>query len=76
MPHTDGPLYFPFVNALSMISPCIFKFYKNYNDYKELKESAAILCEPCCLTCFTEAAYDDYLHCILDLDIEYVYLHL
>lgn len=76
MPHTDGPLYYPFVNAISLGSPCIFKFFKDFQSYQEKIEAASILCEPLCLTCFTEEAYNDYLHCIEDNAIDYIYLFL
>jgi hypothetical protein len=35
MPHTDGPLYFPYVTIMSLNSHCMFKFYENYQQYKD-----------------------------------------
>ena len=34
MPHTDGPLYFPFVAIVSLGSHCLFNFFKDYQYYK------------------------------------------
>jgi len=37
MPHTDGPLYYPWVNSVSLGSSCVFEFYENMADYRDHK---------------------------------------
>jgi len=33
MPHTDGPLYYPFVCDISLLSDCLFKFFPDIESY-------------------------------------------
>ena len=77
MPHTDGPLYHPYVVILSMNSHCVFKFYKDYSNYKNEDPLCKLLIEPRSLLIFCGAAYHEYLHFIEDqkediVDIVYV----
>lgn len=76
MPHTDGPLYHPFVCILSLGSPVLFKIYNNFNDHRDEKERAVLLIEPNSLFIFTEEYYHDCLHCISDCSIETIRITL
>ena len=66
MPHTDGPLYYPFVVILSLESSCIFSFFKGYSDFKEGTASCSLFVEPRSLLIFSEDAYHSFLHSIGD----------
>lgn len=58
MPHTDGPLYYGFVNIFSMGSGCIFRFVNQGN------ELVRLYVEPMSLLIFCNEAYSSHLHCI------------
>ena len=72
MPHTDGPLYHPFVCILSLGSSTGFKFFEDYAKYKEDDELAHLLIEPRSLFIFTHDAYGKFLHCIEDKKLDIV----
>ncbi|KAL4431857.1 hypothetical protein ABPG74_012669 [Tetrahymena malaccensis] len=76
MPHTDGPLYFPWVNSISLGSDCIFKFYKDMQSYRDGVEQARVLLEKRSLVIFTDEAYKEYLHTIDDLTSDIVLLFI
>ncbi|EAR83837.1 2OG-Fe(II) oxygenase family oxidoreductase (macronuclear) [Tetrahymena thermophila SB210] len=76
MPHTDGPLYFPWVNSISLGSDCIFKFYKDMQSYRDGVEQARVLLEKRSLVIFTDEAYKEYLHTIDDLTSDIVLLQI
>lgn len=66
MPHTDGPLYYPYVMILSLGSYCSFNFYEDYAKYKNEEPVGKLLIEPRSLLIFTEDCYSKLLHCIED----------
>ncbi|KAL4469175.1 hypothetical protein ABPG72_008915 [Tetrahymena utriculariae] len=76
MPHTDGPLYFPWVNSISLGSDCIFKFYKDMQSYRDGIEQARVLLEKRSLIIFTDEVYKEYLHTIDDLTSDIVLLFI
>jgi len=74
MPHTDGPLYYPFVIILSLGSHCCFNFYKDYVQYKLEEPLSKLLIEPRSLLIFTEECYEKYLHSIEDRTSDYIFM--
>ena len=72
MPHTDGPLYHPYVTVISIGSPVLFKIFKSMNDYKADSELANMLIEPNSLYIFTDEYYKEYLHAIKDHKVDTV----
>ena len=66
MPHTDGPLYHPYVTVISLGSPILFKIYKDMNSYSQEDETANIIVEDGSLLVFTGSFYHDCLHAIFD----------
>lgn len=66
MPHTDGPLYHPYVVILSLGSHACFEFFKDYTNYKAENYAAKLLVEPRSLLIFEKEAYTKYLHAIHD----------
>lgn len=66
MPHTDGPLYYPYVMILSLGSHCSFNFYEDYSKYKNEEAFAKLFIEPRSLLIFTDECYSKILHCIED----------
>lgn len=73
MPHTDGPLYYPYVIILSLGSHCCFNFYKDFAQYKLEEPFSRMLIEPRSLLIFTGECYEKYLHCIEDRKNDYVF---
>lgn len=76
MPHTDGPLYHPYVTVLSLGCPVIFKLYKDWEAVKSEKQAASILIEPESMFIFTDDFYKEYLHAIDDIKEETVKIEL
>lgn len=74
MPHTDGPLYYPYVIILSLGSHCVFEFYKDYAGYKSEESVGKLLIEPRSLLIFTGECYSEYLHCIQDRKVDDVWV--
>jgi len=72
MPHTDGPLYHPYVVILSLGSHTCFEFYKDYPSYKEEDILTKLLIEPRSLLIFKDDAYDKFLHSIADRDVDFI----
>lgn len=72
MPHTDGPLYHPYVTVVSLGSPIIFKIFENFDKFKQEEEMASIIVEGGSLLVFCDEYYNDFLHCIQDHKIESV----
>jgi len=72
MPHTDGPLYHPYVVILSLGSHAAFEFFKDYAAFKEECPLAKVLVEPRSLLIFKDDAYSKYLHAILEKGTDYV----
>ena len=72
MPHTDGPLYYPYVVILSLASHACFEFYKDYASYKEENDLAKLLIEPRSLLIFKDDAYVKFLHSISDQEIDFI----
>lgn len=72
MPHTDGPLYHPYVCILSMGSHATFEFFKDYAAFKEENSLGRLIVEPRSLLIFTDDAYEKYLHSIQDKDIDFI----
>jgi alkylated DNA repair protein alkB family protein 6 len=70
MPHTDGPLYHPYVTVISIGNPILFKIFKDMNAYAEEDELANIIVESGSLLIFTGSYYHDCLHAILDNAVE------
>ena len=66
MPHTDGPLYHPYVTVISIGNPILFKIYKDIDHYAEEAESSSIIVESGSLLIFTSTFYNEYLHAIQD----------
>ena len=66
MPHTDGPLYHPYVVILSLGSHACFEFFKDYANYKAEQNVAKLLVEPRSLLIFEKEAYTKFLHSIHD----------
>lgn len=64
MPHTDGPLYHPYVTVVSIGNPILFKIYKDMEKFTADDEAASIIVESGSLLIFTSAYYHDYLHAI------------
>lgn len=44
MPHTDGPLYYPFAVILSLESSCVFCFYKEYSNFLRRQRMLQLVC--------------------------------
>lgn len=74
MPHTDGPLYHPFVTVVSLGSPIIFRIYQNYEGYHQENEISNILIEDRSLFIFTDDYYQKFLHCIRESEYEVINL--
>jgi len=74
MPHTDGPLYYPYVVILSLGSTACFEFYQDYSAYKEEISLSKILVEPRSLLIFEEDAYTKFLHSISDREVDFIEL--
>ena len=72
MPHTDGPVYHPYVVILSLGSHTCFEYYQDYPAYKAEISLAKLLIEPRSLLIFTEDAYSKYLHTIQDVTFDFV----
>lgn len=72
MPHTDGPLYHPYVVILSLGSQTVFEFFKDYAAYKEENTLAKLLVEPRSLLIFSDDAYSKYMHAILEKEKDFV----
>ena len=70
MPHTDGPLYHPYVCIISLGSPILFKFYENNQKHSEDNFLHSLLIEPGSLLVFEQDLYTEYLHSILDQEQE------
>lgn len=70
MPHTDGPLYHPYVTVVSLGSSVLFKIFENFEKYKSEEELANIMIEGGSLLVFCDEFYHDYLHCIQDCKID------
>jgi alkylated DNA repair protein alkB family protein 6 len=70
MPHTDGPLYHPYVTVVSLGSPILFKIYTDMNAYAAEEEKANVLVESGSLLVFTGSFYHNCLHSILENVIE------
>ena len=66
MPHSDGPLYHPYVCIISLHSSCLFSFFANYEEYKNGKYLCKLFVEPRSLLIFTDSCYSEYLHTIND----------
>jgi alkylated DNA repair protein alkB homolog 6 len=45
MPHTDGPLYHPYVTVISLGSPVLFKIYKDMTEYSLDADTANVIVE-------------------------------
>ena len=76
MPHTDGPLYYPYVIILSLGSHCCFNFYKDFAQYKLEEPFTKMLIEPRSVLIFTGECYEKYLHCIEDRKSDYIFFKL
>lgn len=74
MPHTDGPLYYPYVMILSLGSHCVFNFYEDYSNYKSEEPLAKLLIEPRSLLIFKDQCYSKYLHCIEDKTTDLIWI--
>lgn len=72
MPHTDGPLYHPYVTVVSLGSSVLFKIFKDFDKYKEDEEMANVLVEGGSLLVFCDEYYHDCLHCIQNYKIDTV----
>lgn len=70
MPHTDGPLYFPYVCIISLGSTCTFSFYKDYEGYKQGEVEGKLFIEPRSLLIFSQKCYNEYLHSIPDTNFD------
>ena len=70
MPHTDGPLYYPYVSIISLGSPVLFKFFKNWENYQTEDAEEIFLVEDSSLFIFTGDYYDKNLHTIQELSLE------
>lgn len=70
MPHTDGPLYHPYVTVVSLGSPVLFKIFENFEKFKEEEEIANVMIEGGSLLVFCDEYYHDFLHCIQDCKID------
>ena len=76
MPHTDGPLYYPYTIVISLLSSSILEFYKDYNCYKQKKISSSFFIEKGSLYIFENKAYKNYLHCIRDFSGDRILLKI
>lgn len=72
MPHTDGPLYHPYVTVISIGSPILFKIFKDMDDFAAENELGNIIVESGSLLVFSSVYYHDYLHAIQDCAYETV----
>ena len=70
MPHTDGPLYHPYVTVISLGSPVLFKIYKDMTEYSLDADTANVIVENGSLLIFSQSFYHDHLHTILDNLVE------
>lgn len=68
MNHKDGPLYFPWVNSMSLKSPCLIRFTRP--GYASL----LLLLEPRSSLIFADDAYTEYMHGIEDSDSDTILL--
>ena len=70
MPHTDGPLYHPYVSILSLGSPILFKFYADIDAYYAEDPNEVLLVENGSLFIFEKLFYDQRLHSINEIGFE------
>lgn len=70
MPHTDGPLYHPYVSILSLGSPILFKFYADIDAYYAEDPNEVLLVESGSLFIFSKMFYDGRLHAINEIGFE------
>lgn len=70
MPHTDGPLYHPYVSILSLGSPILFKFYADIDAYYAEDPNEVLLVESGSLFIFEKQFYDRRLHAINEIGFE------
>jgi 2OG-Fe(II) oxygenase superfamily len=70
MPHTDGPLYHPFVTILSLGSPVLFKFFSGWECFDSEDADDILLVENGSLFVFTGEHYTHKLHTIQDIAFE------
>eukprot|EP01024_Parvocaulis_polyphysoides_P027012 TRINITY_DN24569_c0_g1_i1.p2 TRINITY_DN24569_c0_g1~~TRINITY_DN24569_c0_g1_i1.p2 ORF type:complete len:226 (-),score=32.80 TRINITY_DN24569_c0_g1_i1:275-952(-) len=73
LPHEDGPLYHPLVCIISMGSSCIIRFYNknnNENNYNSQIPVQSVFLQPRSLLVFSERAYEECLHGILEVETE------
>ena len=70
MPHTDGPLYHPFVAILSLGSPVLFKFFADWERFDSEEPEEVLLVENGSLFLFTGEHYTHKLHTIQEIAFE------
>ena len=70
LPHTDGPLYHPWVSVLSLGSPILFKFYASHFEAGEDDPTSVILIEEGSLLVFHGKYYHELLHGINEVGVE------
>lgn len=70
MPHTDGPLYHPYVSILSLGSPILFKFYSDIEAFYSDDPNEVLLVENGSLFIFEKDFYHKRLHAINEIALE------
>lgn len=70
MPHTDGPLYHPYVSVISLGSPILFKFYADIDAFYGEDPEEVLLVESGSLFIFEKDMYFKRLHSINEIAFE------
>lgn len=76
LPHTDGPLYHPWVSVLSLGNPILFKFYANHFDAGDEQACSVVLIEEGSLLVFHGKYYHELLHGISEVGVESLVIKL
>ena len=70
MPHTDGPLYHPYVCIVSLGSSILFHFFEDFQAFDCDFSSETLLVEEGSLFIFSQEYYTNMLHCIKEVGFE------
>jgi len=70
MPHTDGPLYHPYVSIISLGCPILFKFYDDLESFDLADTTNILLVEDSSLFVFEGDFYHKKLHTIEEIGFE------
>jgi 2OG-Fe(II) oxygenase superfamily len=70
MPHTDGPLYHPYVSIVSLGCPILFKFFADIDAFYSEDAEEVLLVEDGSLFIFEKDMYHKRLHSINEIAFE------